>query len=172
MGSYDIGKEEISMWIRLNFPKGSTCLDVGACDGKWHSLLGDWLVMDAVEIYRPNIERNRLHDRYRTVYGMDINNFGYDWYDLIIFGDVIEHMDEYHALHALNYAWKRCRDMVVAVPYGYEQDELYGNPWEKHLQPDLTPKVFEERYPGFRRLYYSWFFQYAYYVKGKSKGGR
>ena len=35
MGSYDYGKTEIVEWVKENFPKGSTCLDVGACDGKW-----------------------------------------------------------------------------------------------------------------------------------------
>lgn len=42
--------------------------------------------------------------------------------------------------------------MVVAVPFLYPQDAFGGNPWEKHLQPDLTAEIFAARYPGFSVL--------------------
>ena len=48
MGSYSYGKEEVVNYIKSVFPKGSTCLDVGACDGKYFDLLGDYLKMDGV----------------------------------------------------------------------------------------------------------------------------
>ena len=32
MSSYTEGKEFLEGWIRGRFPKGSTCLDVGACE--------------------------------------------------------------------------------------------------------------------------------------------
>ena len=31
--------------------------------------------------------------------------------------------------------------------------DRYGNPFEAHLQEDLTPDSFAERYPGFRMIY-------------------
>ena len=39
MSSYDYGKPEICAWVRKHFPRSSTILDVGACDGKWRRLL-------------------------------------------------------------------------------------------------------------------------------------
>ena len=93
MGSYDYGKEFISGWIRGRHKDGSTCLDVGAGDGKWFNLIGSFMTMDAVEIFQPNIDWNHLKEKYRQVWCTDIDGFQYDWYDVIIFGDVIEHMD-------------------------------------------------------------------------------
>lgn len=168
MASLDDGKELIISWIKGNFPKGSTCLDVGPCDGKWHNLLGDYLVMDAVEIFQPNIENHKLRSKYRNVFNDDVDNLRYEWYDLIIFGDVIEHMTVEKAQRVLDYAMPRCKDMVVAVPYRFHQDEQYGNPYEVHIQEDLSPANFKERYPNlqlFRRVKHN----YAYYTKLKER---
>lgn len=148
MASYDEGKQEIVEWIRKNFPRGSTCLDVGACDGKWKDLLGDYLIMDAVEIWWPNIEGHELARKYRKVIHMDIADYAYPFYDLIIFGDVIEHMDVTKAQKVLSYAAEHSRDMVVGVPYKYKQGALYGNPNEEHIQDDLTGDIMAERYPN------------------------
>lgn len=152
MSSYDYGKSEIVSYVYQHFAPGSTCLDVGACDGKWHGLLGHYLTMDAVEIYEPNVIENRLRDRYRQVRICDVADLRYSWYDLIIFGDVIEHMEVEKAQRVLEYARTRCRDMIVGVPFLYPQGELYGNPYERHVQDDLTPEVFAERYKGFEVL--------------------
>ena len=151
MASYDYGKIDVVNYVYQNFAPDSICLDVGACDEIWQSLLPEY-DMDAVEAFKPNADRIRKHNIYMNVYCMEIKDYEYDWYDLIIFGDVIEHMDVETAQAVLNYAYPRCKDMIVAVPYLYEQDEIYGNPYEKHLQPDLTAELFAERYPGFEVL--------------------
>lgn len=150
MGSYDAGKPEVVAWIRQNFPPESSILDVGACDGRWKGLLPEYFCMDAVEIFTPNAWQ--IKPLYREVFNIDIRQFKYEPYDLIIFGDVIEHMPVEDAQAVLRYAAERCRDMIVAVPWQYKQDEMYGNPWEKHIQDDLTPELFSERYPGFEEL--------------------
>ena len=152
MSSYDYGKDEVVKYILDNFPAGSTCLDVGACDGKWQGLLGGQLVMDAVEIFEPNIRQNNLRSKYRCVYSCDVYDCHYDWYDLIIFGDVIEHMTVERAQAVLKWARPRCKDMIIGVPFRYRQDAIYGNPYEIHIQDDLTPELFDERYPGYEIL--------------------
>lgn len=152
MGSIDWGKAEIVDWVKANFPKGATCLDVGACDGKWSRLLGDYLVMDAVEIFQENISLHRLSEKYRNVTWGDIANHEYEWYDLIIFGDVIEHMTVGKAQRALSYAMPRCKDIIIAIPYLWSQGAIYGNPYEVHIQNDLTPSVFKERYGEWEEL--------------------
>lgn len=162
MASFMKGKGETTVWARMTFPKGSTCLDVGACDGVWHRFLGEYLTMDAVEVFEPNIKNLT---GYRTVYNMDIDDLKYDWYDLIIFGDVIEHMEVEKAQRVLRYAYMRCKDMVIAVPFLYKQGAIYGNKWEMHIQDDLTKELFDERYKGFELLFD--YGNYGYYHKAR-----
>lgn len=161
MSSYTLGKAETVIWALTEFDNGSTCLDVGACDGVWQKMLGENFVMDAVEAYTPNA---RGLTGYRTVFNMEVQDLKYEWYDLIIFGDVIEHMSVEDAQKVLDYAYPRCKDMIVAVPWMYEQGAIYGNKWETHIQDDLTKEKFMERYPGFEPIVE--FGNYAYYHKG------
>lgn len=167
MGSYNIGKAEVAAWIRENFELDARILDVGAGDGKWSIILPEYNNMDACEIFPPNAEK--IKGFYREVYCCDIENLQYqkNRYDLIIFGDVIEHMDVEKAQRVLKYARTRCRDMIIAVPWLYQQGELYGNRYEIHIQNDLTPELFEERYPGFETIYEA--DGYCYYHKKRNK---
>lgn len=150
MGSYRFGKDEVCAWVRKNFPRDATILDVGACDGNWRRLLPEFPNMDAVEAYGPNLQ---LLKGYRNVYHEDIRAFRYDSYDLIILGDIIEHLNVHEAQTVLAYAAARCQDMIVAVPFQYSQGALYGNPYEVHIQDDLTPEIFAERYRMLEVLY-------------------
>ena len=156
MSSYEAGKPEVCAWVRTNF-HDAKILDVGACDGLWRRLLPEY-TMDAVEAFEPSAA---ALVGYRSVFCGDIADFKYFWYDLIIFGDVIEHMTVEAAQSVIEYAKPRCRDMIVAVPFLYPQGAIYGNPYEVHIQADLTDAVFRERYPGFEPLVS--FLNYCYY---------
>lgn len=164
MASLDIGKPEAVKWIKEHFKAGSTCLDVGACDGKWADLIGYYLRMDAVEIFEPNISKHNLKSKYQAVFNYDVREIKYQHYDLIIFGDVLEHMSVEDAQKVLAYAWDRCDDLLVAVPYCWVNRSHYGNPYEVHIQDDLTPENVRERYPGLKALYITP--KYGYYTKG------
>lgn len=165
MGSYGFGKTEVCNWIKNYFPKDSEILDVGACDGIWKDLLPEYPNMDAVEIFAPHLPR--LIPKYRKAYCCDIADFKYRYYDLIIFGDVIEHMNISKAQKVLTYAKNHCTDMIIAVPFLYPQGEIYGNKYERHIQDDLTPEVFEDRYGTYELLYQ--ITGYAYYHKRRFK---
>lgn len=162
MASWDLGKREAIQWIRDKFPLDTSILDVGACDGKWRFLLPDYPNVDAVEAYMPNAEK--IIKAYRTVYVCNIDTLKYDHYDLVIFGDVLEHLDVKQAQSVLAYAKNHADNILISVPFEYEQGALYGNPYEIHAQSDLTPALFEERYPGYsiltmpseRYCYYTW----------------
>ena len=171
MGSYNIGKSEIVAWLKKRFAKGSTCLDVGACDGKWWTLLGEHFQMDGIEIFEDNVELHRLEQKYNHVVVGDIYDYEYDYYDLIIFGDVLEHMTVERAQKCLLYAQEHCREAIIAIPYMFTQGKAYGNPWEVHIQPDLTPEVFAQRYPWCKLILRAGN-DYAYYwMKGTEKNG-
>ena len=149
MASYPYGKDIVCEWVRENFSTDSLILDVGACDGVWRRLLHEYNRMDAVEAFAPHMAKL---GSYRNAYNVDIRDYRYVWYDLIIFGDVIEHLSPEDARAVLDYAKPRCRDMIVAVPFQYKQGEIYGNKWERHIQDDLTPELFDDRFPGFTVL--------------------
>lgn len=165
MASLNLGKAESVEWVKANFDKGATCLDVGVCDGKWHDLLGDYLIMDGVEIYEPNIKKYNLCGRYNRIFHEDIRKFTWEgsFYDLIIFGDVLEHMSIEEAQSVLEQAWDRCNNLLVAVPYQWVNRSHYGNPYEVHIQDDLTPENVLQRYPGLEPLFI--YERYGYYVK-------
>ena len=163
MASYDYGKDKVIKYIMSLEPR--SILDVGACDGKWSRLLKDAGYkgcIEAVEIFKPNADR--LGCYYDKVYNQDIYGFEYrkNKYDVVIFGDVIEHMTIISAQDVLAYALKKSAEVIVGVPYQYKQGMIYGNPWERHIQDDLTHELFMQRYPGFERMFQA-APDYAYY---------
>lgn len=88
--------------------------------------------------------------------------FEYDYYDLIIFGDVFEHLSVEDAQKVLDYAYNRCKNFIVAVPYHYVQGST-ENKWKEHIQDDLTIDNIKERYPYLKLLYGD--SVYRYYIK-------
>lgn len=133
--------------------KDARILDVGAGFGKYRLLLPEYPAMDAIEIWEPYIEEEQLRELYRTVYTGDICEFamalvgGSAVYDLAILGDVLEHIRREKAKALIQVLTSICGDVLVVVPYEYEQGEEHGNPYQRHLQPDLTPELMETEYP-------------------------
>ena len=161
--SYSFFKDEIKEWIFENFDINSTILDVGAGSGTYYNLLhNNFKNIDCVEVYEPNIEYNDLNNKYRNVYNINILDFKYDWYDLIIFGDILEHLTIEDAQKVLKFALERCKNVIVAVPYMYVQN-ANENKYEEHLQPDLTKENVLIRYPELKLLYGN--DKYGYYIK-------
>ena len=164
-GSYKYFKPEIATWIFKNFKNDATILDVGAGSGTYYNLLGGWYKnMDAVEIYRPNIIDHKLEEKYRNVFNTNIVGFEYDHYNLIIFGDVLEHLTVEDAQKVLEYAFDRCDNLIVALPYLFKSCGN-ENKYEEHIQFDLTPGNIKERYPMIELLYGNNI--YGYYIKRK-----
>jgi len=163
-GSYDFFKEDVAKYLKEKFTPNARVLDIGAGGGAYYNYLGDYFKeMDAVEVFEPNIKEYDLESKYNKVFNVDIKDFEYGHYDIIIFGDVLEHLTVKDAQKVLDYALDRCYEVIVAVPYMYEQDEIYGNKYEKHLQPDLTKENMLARYP--RLKYLIGCDAYGYYIK-------
>ena len=164
--SYEFYKNEVASYLKGIFTKNARVLDVGAGEGTYYNYLGDYFKeMDAVEVFKPNIDNYKLEMKYNKVYNVDIKDFKYDFYDIIIFGDIIEHLEVEEAFKVLMYAYERCKELIVAVPYMYEQGIEEDNVYEIHKQPDLTPENVLERYPMLKLLYKN--DVYGYYIKGK-----
>lgn len=162
-GSTDYAKVEITNFIKDHIYLGAKILDVGAGSGTYRYYLGAGYVLDAVEVWKEAADS--IAPYYHTVYNMDIRDFEYPYdYDLIIFGDVLEHLTVEDAKMVLAEAEKHAKHILIGIPYQYEQDALYGNEAEKHLQPDLTHEIFKQRYPGYKLLIGRFDF-YGYYYK-------
>ena len=167
--SYSYYKEDVSNYLREKFDRDATVLDVGAGEGTYYKYLGDYFKnMEAVEVFKPNIDKYGLRNMYKAVWNCDIKDFEYNFYDIIIFGDVIEHLDVEEAQKVLKYAYDRCKEMVVAIPYELEQGICENNEYEIHKQPDLTVEIMKERYPYLKCLYRN--SEYGYYVKDDTDG--
>ena len=163
-GSYPYFKKEVTQYLKDKFPTTATVLDVGAGCGTYYEYLGNYFEnMEAVEVFEPNIKNFNLEDKYKKVYNINITDFKYDYYDIIIFGDILEHLDTTEAQQVLNYALDRCKEVIVAVPYLYPQGIEEDNIYEIHKQDDLTNEIMLERYPRLKLLYGDW--AYGYYVK-------
>ena len=163
--SYKFYKKSIKKYLENKFDENATILDVGAGEGTYYNYLGDYFKnMDAVEVFEPNIDKYDLKSKYNKVYNIDIKDFTYDYYDIIIFGDVLEHLETNDAQEILKYSYYRCKEMIVAVPYEMPQGIAEDNVYEIHKQDDLTPENMLDRYPMLKLLHKNT--KYGYYVKG------
>lgn len=130
-------------------------LDVGAGSGTYARLLADLdLEIDAIEVWKPYISDYNLEMWYRYVYNNDVRDtnilkeFG-KTYDLIIFGDILEHMSEEDAVRVWNEAgsarWRMASVPIIHYPQGAE----FGNPYEVHVQEHLTEQKMNELFGPF-----------------------
>ena len=163
--SYNFYKQEVKDYLKSKFDINAKILDVGAGCGTYYDLLKDYFTnIYAVEVFKPNIKNYDLIKKYKKVYNINIKDFEYNSYDIIIFGDVIEHLDIKEAQEVINYAYDRCKEMIVAVPYQLEQGIAEDNIYEIHKQDDLTHELVLQRFPKLKLLYKNDL--YGYYIKG------
>jgi 2-polyprenyl-3-methyl-5-hydroxy-6-metoxy-1,4-benzoquinol methylase len=130
------GKEQLREWFERVNPK--TVLDVGPGSGTYYDLLGHRQVhWTGVEIWEPYVEQFHLRERYDEVIIVDIRDFpwGRRYFDVIILGDVLEHMSREEALALWAKARSHCTGIVLlSIPIiDYPQGEYEGNPHEAHL---------------------------------------
>jgi hypothetical protein len=134
-------------------PTVASVLDVGAGWGKYRELLPEFNGIDAVEVWPATVVAEELGGRYRRVFVDDICDFVQSSYlddgsyNAIILADVLEHLDVAGAQLVLEKVCHRNVDVLVVVPYLYEQHEEDGNPYQVHVQDDLTPDLMRSRYP-------------------------
>ena len=166
--SYSYYKNIIKEYLIENYKPESTILDIGPGCGTYYDLLKDYFtIFDGVEVFTPNINKYNLKDKYRNIYNKDIKDFTFDYYDIIIIGDVLEHLTIEEAQKVIHYCEKRCQQLLVAVPYLLPQEAIENNIYEIHKQPDLTKENMKIRYPSLKLLIGN--SDYGYYVKQENK---
>jgi SAM-dependent methyltransferase len=153
--SFPFGKKETIDFIESFCPdRTARILDVGPGRGIYSSMLKErgYAHLDAVEIYLPYIEMFELKKNYNEVFHCDIVNFEYLYYDIVIMGDVIEHLHIEKAQSVIKYAQAHSNLIIVAVPYQLEQIGTQLDGSGDHRQSDLTREIFMGRYPFFELL--------------------
>lgn len=127
-----------------------TVLDVGAGQGVYLDLiresLGGGVIVNAVEVWQPYIDQFNLINRYDRLYAMDVRHMENFDYDLVILGDILEHMSEVEAIKLWDKISKQAKYAIISIPIiHYHQDAINGNPYEIHVEEDWdTKKVLEK----------------------------
>jgi len=64
-------------------------------------------------------------------------------------GDVLENIELKSAKKLLSrfINENKCNHILISIPFEYKHDEVYGNKYEKHLQPDVTEEYMKKHYP-------------------------
>ena len=152
--SYGFHDKFVKDYVEKNYATGIKILDIGAGAGKYGQMFKDKYHVDAIEVFMPNIVQFKLHEIYKKVMCEDVKNFVCQKgiYQLAIMGDVLEHLRVDEAKAVLSNLHRANIDCLVLVPYEYHQGASGGNQAEIHHQPDLTEKVFKERYPEFQLI--------------------
>ena len=146
-------KEEIKQHFIKNVLNHISILDAGAGCGTYSMLLREHFPnMDAVDIFPNYLQMFDLKAKYNNVFIGDIRKFDIDDYEYIILGDIIEHLTFEDAHKLLSKIQQKDKLCLVGVPYEYEQGTYMDNVHETHLQPELTEKIFLERYPFMKLL--------------------
>ena len=142
-------KPETLKYIQENFNTDTKILDIGAGCGTYSDFLKPLAYhnIDAVEAFEPYVEMFGLGNKYNRIYIGDVTSIDInyqEYYNLIILGDVLEHIDQ---STAANFTRKLASvDHIIAVPFGGEQDAVYNNNYEIHRILDITPMNFNEKF--------------------------
>lgn len=146
-------------YVTTYYARDAQVLDVGAGRGKYRILLSSYPRVDACEVWEPTVDAERLRSLYRAVFVQNVVDLvrepwwtDNDPYDLVIMGDVLEHMTRDDAKLVLNRIIDVGSDVIVVVPFMYPQDEEDGNVYQCHIQDDLSPELMTTEYPSLRLL--------------------
>jgi hypothetical protein len=162
--STPIFKQETIAFIKSSFTSDVSILDIGAGAGTYSTLLkSSFPNMDCVEVFEPYIEMFDLKSKYNNVYNENILNFDFKYYDLILLGDILEHISKSDAIYLIEKLYNKCKELIIAVPFHSEQGVHYDNEHEIHLQSDLSHDVFMQRFPNMRPLGLR--YDYGVYIK-------
>ena len=126
-------------------------LDVGMGYGRWGMLLRefgelwfnrvhrkDWRInIEGVEAFEKNIDEYQSYF-YNSIHHGDFSKIykkiSQNW-DLVIFGDVLEHFKKDTAIELLQWATTCSGYVMINIPIGsdWPQEDLYENEYERHL---------------------------------------
>ena len=131
----------------------TTVRDVGAGQGTYLNLIregiGAGVIVNAVEVWQPYIDEFNLINRYDKLFAIDVREMDSFGYDLVILGDILEHMSEEDAVALWEKISKQAKYAMISIPIiHYHQDAINGNPYEVHVEEDWTMERVLEKFKG------------------------
>lgn len=142
------GKAETLAWFQHNESNITTVVDIGPGSGTYINLIKEeakccvnatWI---GVEIWKPYIEKFQLESRYNKILNQDIRTVNWSNLspDVVIAGDVLEHMTKDDAVALVNQILTVAKTLIISIPIRYmPQDEhAYENPHEAHIKDDWS----------------------------------
>jgi SAM-dependent methyltransferase len=137
--SSDEGKGFFVDWlIHFARPLGFTrFLDIGCGAGRYGDIIrtvfGPEVIVDAVEPFGAYVVTHNLKEKYDKIYLEDISDCLWDIgeYDLIIAGDVLEHIERDKAIDLVANLRRNCKFLWGAIPITVE-----GRAWSRGYKQD------------------------------------
>lgn len=128
-------------------------LDIGVGQGTYSQMFrGQWpnSHWTGVEAWEPYVAEFNLTALYDQLVVQDARTVDYgllDRFDVVFAGDVLEHMTKSEAEGLLARLLDRSPAVIVSIPIVYShQDDVNGNPYERHVKPDWTDREFLETF--------------------------
>ena len=155
-GSSYEGKDLSAHWIVDNNIK--TILDVGVGAGTYSVILKEKNIkmdkIDGIEAWAPYVEEFDLANKYDNLFQVDAREWE-DWnYDLVIFGDVLEHMSKEDALVLWDKVSKQAKHALISIPIiHYPQGHEHGNPYEEHVKDDWSTIEVIQSFKGIKQYF-------------------
>lgn len=117
-----------------------TILDIGAGEGTWADLLNHLnKQIDAIEVFKPYIEKYGLRKKYDSVFNVNVLDWDDFNYDLVILGDVLEHMTKDEAITLMERVASSAKYAIITIPIiHFPQGIEENNPFERHIKDDWT----------------------------------
>lgn len=130
-----------TLWL-LDQIKPNTIIDIGPGAGKYGKLArqySDTVQTTAVEIWAPYVEEFNLRDIYNTVHICDARIYPNYSADLVIFGDILEHMKKEEAIALWERVSKEAKAAMISIPIiHFPQGAEHNNPYETHIEDHWT----------------------------------
>lgn len=147
------------MLERLRNLQPESMLDIGAGSGTYGKMFAEHFphaYRVGIEIWRPYLIRFDLPTLYDDMHCVDVREyFMFPSTDVIIMGDVLEHMTEADALRVWDMARDAARKAVyLSIPIiHYPQGEYEGNPHEAHVVDDWNHERVLATFDGIGECY-------------------
>lgn len=151
------GKAIIKDWIGEFSSDVNTVVDLGVGEGQYHwrfcrksSILkhAKWI---GIEVWKPYIELYNLKNVYDHIEQEDIRLVDYQKFgniDLVFAGDVLEHMTKEDAVQLMTKLLANSKRIIISIPIvHYPQDEVNGNPFERHVKDDWSHQEMIDTFP-------------------------
>ena len=133
-----------------------TVLDVGPGAGAYGQIartISSVGRVDAVEAWEPYLAEFGLRNLYDNVFVEDVRDRQDFTYDVVIFGDVLEHMTKEDALRIYELARGQAKWILFSIPIIHLPQGAYaGNPFEIHVHDNWTHKEILDWFPNVERF--------------------